>query len=602
MNTLKSKIIRMILKRITLFLFWVVISLNQITISQNIDSLQILISSSTGEEKVDLLNFLAKTFYYSNSDSTIFYAKLSIVISEQIEYSKGLANAYDCLGAAYNIKGEYEKSLMHYLNSLKIREEFSDTIGMSDSYFNIATSYYHSGNLNKAIEYCQNSLLLSTKINYKIGTASSLDLLGTIFYELNDLKKALSFYEESLKIERELDNKQGIVISLSNIADILDEQGNYPQALKNYFEALEISKSLNDKIGQAIILNNVGWTYLNLQNYSEAKKYFSEALNNANEMGDRVLKTNVYESFSEFYSQIGDYQKSLFYFKNYTSLKDSLFNEIKSEQIADMREKYQTEKIEKDKKILELTNKELETTKIYLISGIVLLFLISTAIYYRIKLRQKIRELQATEKILRVQMNPHFISNSLVAVQNYLMSEDIDNSIIYISNFSDLMRRVIQNSELEYITLAKEIEELRAYLELEKLSLGEKFDYQIVSDEALEINDIQIPPMLIQPYLENSILHGFTGKEENCLIKLSFSQNENNLVCTIEDNGIGREESAKRRMASKKYKSIGQRNVERRIQLINKLYRTNFRVSINDLKNEKSEPQGTRVELNILIS
>ncbi|MBN2572193.1 MAG: tetratricopeptide repeat protein [Ignavibacteriales bacterium] len=569
---------------------------------QEVDSLKKLIKFSNDIKKVDLLNELASNYYYSYPDSTILYANIALELAKNIDYKIGEARALDCIGNAYDIKGEYNTSLNNYIVALKIREDSNDSLGISDSYFNIGTSYYHSGFMDKALEYCQKSLDVSEKISYRKGNASVLDMIGNIYYELKKFDKALNYYERSLDIERDLEDKQGIVISLSNIADIFDEQGKYTKALKYYYEAVDICKNLNDKIGIAILLNNIGYTLLNLQRYDEAKNNFIDALKIAAEFGDRNLEMQVYESFAELYTRTGDYKNALENFKSFTNLKDSLFNEVKSEQIADIREKYQTEKIEKDKKILELTNKELETTKIYLITGLVLFFLISTAIYYRIKLKQKTQELRSTEKILRVQMNPHFISNSLVAVQNYLMSEDIDNSIIYISNFSDLMRRVIQNSELEYIFLAKEIEELQAYLELEKLSIGEKFNYKIIVEESLEINDIQIPPMLIQPYLENSILHGFTGKEDDCLIKLSFNQTDSHLFCTIEDNGVGREESLKRKMEVKKYKSIGQQNVERRIQLINKLYKTNFKVKIIDLKNDKSEPLGTRVELNILIS
>ncbi|MBN1638530.1 MAG: tetratricopeptide repeat protein [Ignavibacteriales bacterium] len=570
--------------------------------AQNVDSLKKLIQSSENNKKVDLLNELATSYYYSYPESTIIYARIAQEIAKEINYIKGEARALDCIGNSYDIRGEFHKSLEYFLHALKLREGIDDSIGVSDSYFNIGASYFRSGYYNNALEYCQKSLELSRKINYKKGIASSLDIIGTVYSELNDLDAALKSYIESLAVEKELNNKQGIIISLTNIADILDEKNEFNKALNYYYEALEICTELNDKVGKAIILNNIGLLFLNLKRYAEAKENLTNALKSAIQVGDINLQMQIYDSFYKYYRNINDCSNALQYYIAYSELKDSVFNETKSQQIADMMTKYQTERIENAKNILELKNKKLENDKLYLISGIIVLLLFSVIFYYKIKLKQKNKELYSTEKMLRMQMNPHFISNSMAAVQNFILSEDIENSLDYIGNFTELMRKIIESSEHEYIALADEIENLKVYLELEKSSFAEIFDYKIKIDKSIDTEEIKIPPMLIQPYIENSILHGFADKEDNCRIMLSFKKiNEKNLLCTIEDNGIGREKAAERKIKTKKYKSIGQRNVEQRIQLINKIYKTNLKVKIIDLIDKKGKPKGTRVELDIII-
>ncbi len=197
---------------------------------------------------------------------------------------------------------------------------------------------------------------------------------------------------------------------------------------------------------------------------------------------------------------------------------------------------------------------------------------------------------------LRSQMNPHFIFNSLNSIQNFILKNDVDSANYYLSNFSSLMRKVLEFSLYNYITLAEEIELINLYLKMEKLRFSKKFDIQIRIDSAIDQHLIKIPPMLLQPYLENAILHGLQLTPYKGLLKIEIQDHSDHMEIQIEDNGIGRERARAIRERTG-HKSKGLANIEKRIQLYNKISLKPLSVNIDDLKNEKGEASGTRIRL-----
>lgn len=203
---------------------------------------------------------------------------------------------------------------------------------------------------------------------------------------------------------------------------------------------------------------------------------------------------------------------------------------------------------------------------------------------------------------LRAQMNPHFIFNSLNSIDFYIIKNETKKASDYLNRFSRLIRLILQNSRSNYVTLKDDLEALKLYMEMESLRFNNRFDYEVIVEKGLDIESIEIPPMLFQPYIENAIWHGLMHKNGNGKVSLLVSRENGHLKCIIEDDGIGRERAfeLKSKNATKK-KSMGMRITKDRINMINKLYNSNTTVNIIDLKNEKGEALGTKVELNIPI-
>jgi len=206
---------------------------------------------------------------------------------------------------------------------------------------------------------------------------------------------------------------------------------------------------------------------------------------------------------------------------------------------------------------------------------------------------------------LLAQMNPHFIFNSLNSIDSYIIRNESKQASEYLNNFARLMRLILQNSRSNYITLKDELIALELYLQMESLRFKNKFRYSIDVDEKLDPSSIVIPPMLIQPYVENAIWHGLMSKTngETGKVELNIFKEGNNLLCTISDNGIGRKKAAelKEKKLSTHKRSMGMQITQDRLEIINKLYNLNTSVTIYDMENEQREATGTRVELIIPI-
>tara|TARA_R100001480_G_scaffold132508_1_gene129723 strand:- start:42 stop:638 length:597 start_codon:yes stop_codon:yes gene_type:complete len=193
-------------------------------------------------------------------------------------------------------------------------------------------------------------------------------------------------------------------------------------------------------------------------------------------------------------------------------------------------------------------------------------------------------------------MNPHFIFNALNSVNSFIASHDERAANKYLIEFSQLMRSVLENSEEDFIPLEKEIELLELYVKLEHFRFKNKFDYAIEISDELNVHEFVIPPMLLQPYVENAVWHGLRYKEEKGLLEIKFEQIDSETVkITISDNGIGRKKSkAFKTENQKKQKSKGMGNIQKRISILNEMYKDKVDVMVSDaFENE----EGTRVEL-----
>ncbi len=205
------------------------------------------------------------------------------------------------------------------------------------------------------------------------------------------------------------------------------------------------------------------------------------------------------------------------------------------------------------------------------------------------------------QKALQLQMNPHFIFNSLNAIQNFVLSNETDKAVNYLAKFSHLMRMILANSTTPLISLKDELKSLSYYLDLEQLRFDNKFEYEIIKDPSIDESFVVIPPMLLQPYVENAVIHGFVNSPNRGRLKIMFHNlPEGTLRCIVEDNGIGREKAIEiRQQSGITRKPRGMLITQERLEILNKQSRKNYSVQITDLKDERGEAAGTRVEINI---
>jgi LytS/YehU family sensor histidine kinase len=205
---------------------------------------------------------------------------------------------------------------------------------------------------------------------------------------------------------------------------------------------------------------------------------------------------------------------------------------------------------------------------------------------------------QAETKALRAQMNPHFIFNCLNSINSFVIEQKHEIASDYLIKFSKLIRLILDNSRSETISIEKELETLKLYVLLEAARFDNKFKCVYHIAEEINTNSIMIPPMLLQPFVENAIWHGLMQKEGEGTITIEMKkENEEFLNISITDDGIGREKAAELKSKSATHKSHGLKVTSQRIEMMNKLNSTGAQVHIIDLKDEQGHATGTRVEL-----
>jgi LytS/YehU family sensor histidine kinase len=213
----------------------------------------------------------------------------------------------------------------------------------------------------------------------------------------------------------------------------------------------------------------------------------------------------------------------------------------------------------------------------------------------------KVRIADLERSALQAQMNPHFIFNSLNSIQSYIANNENEKASRYLAKFSRLVRATLNNSRSGKISLDEEIEAVTHYLELEKMRFKEKFDYDITIDDDIVTSEIQLPPMLIQPYLENAIIHGLAQTRSKGRISLYYLLIGNYLVVTVTDNGIGIEQSKKLKEGNTSlHKSVGMTITQKRLEMLDEGNRDN-KVKIEEVKDRLDEVIGTKVEVKIRV-
>lgn len=251
-------------------------------------------------------------------------------------------------------------------------------------------------------------------------------------------------------------------------------------------------------------------------------------------------------------------------------------------------------------------------SKPVIIAEFIILFLILVSIVYFVSSITKAKEKRKTKlavqfaesemKALRAQMNPHFIFNSINTLQGYIIDSDKKAAYEYLEKFGSLMRNILEQSAEKWISLQDEIDTLNIYITLESNRFDNKFDYSISVDENINTNKVLVPPMLLQPYIENAIKHGIIPKNDKGKIKVSFKSDGKILVCSIEDNGIGRKKSYEIKSGHER-KSFGMDITKQRVDLLSKIFSDErYEVLIHDLYDEQGISKGTLVEIYIPVN
>ena len=575
--------------------------------AKDIDSFRNVLNQYKIEDSIrvkTLLNF-ANIIIYNNPDSCMKYSEEALKISQKIKWQKGIALSFRQIGYVYYISSDNLQAMDYYLKALKAAEAINNNYFNATIYNNIANIYADLKDYKKALDYYTKYLLIAEQVNSKADEMNGFINLGDIYTEISNLPLGLDYFNKALNIANALGNKRISAAILNNLGEINIKEGNYDIAFSNFQKSLALAEETENMNVKATALNGLGEIYLHQKNYKQAEDYSKRSLELSKELGDISWQANALATLSKTYEKQNDFAKALDMYKQSVLLKDSTLNDAKKQDITRLEMQYNFDKREalvkadNDKKQV-LATAEINKQKIIRnasigIGTLLVLVAIAGIILYK-RRKDTIEKKKEAEfntqvaytelKALRAQMNPHFIYNSLNSINDYIDKNETQMATSYTTKFAKLMRMILENSEQKEVPLADDLKALELYMQLESLRMQHKFTYEIKVDENIDRENTLIPPLILQPFVENSIWHGISKKQGVGKILIHIHKEGNMINCIVEDNGIGMQESAEAKTDKhlQPKKSFGMKITKSRIDIINQMKKSNAAITMSNLE------------------
>lgn len=538
--------------------------------------------------------------------SLTFYEK-ALAINEKANNDELLMFCLTDIGIIYTHKGNYLLALEYFNKALIIGKNNKDTEAIGNTLGNMGPVYTQLKNYDKAIE-CYSKSIETFKNSNKEAVASNLNNIGLAYKDKKNFTSAQKFIEDGLKIYREINNRPGESFSLNNIGDVHLAQKKYKIANQFYEKAKKINLDIGSQLGLC-------HSYLGIAKVSVIEREYDNALSNAlksqqisNKLELIDYQRDVSELFVEIYKNKNQYKKALSSHKKFKELNDSIFNKKNIEKITQLEYEYKYKQALdsasirelKLKKTVQSTSQDLAKSQrnyLWAIIGVLLVSILFGAVIFYQKLRNaksKTQNAIMEQKLLRSQMTPHFIFNSLSVLQGMILNKEEKKSVHYLSEFSKLLRITLENSRDKMVSLSQELKAIQHYLTLQNLE-NEAYNYTVLVDQNINVPAFEVPPMLIQPFVENAIVHAFINQKENKKIDIRLRYSEDKLICTISDNGVGvNHENGNKR---KDKKSLATTITSERLKILSKDINMQGSVMVED--RQIYGEQGTIVTLDI---
>jgi len=511
--------------------------------------------------RTDVYNTLAIIYIKRGQlDEGMTYLDSVIVVGEAQQNASAQLSANINLAALHYQLGDYEHALLHNLKALKIAEQEKDTLGMASVHLNICGIHFIRRDYEESKKSALQSLSFSRAKNrpYRIGQA--LLNLGTVHVKLNDFVKVKQYAEEALSIALEIGDSETEGDALGLLAKHASEIGKHEDALSYSTQSLE----LLEKVGNLLKITEVSVerakALQNLQRFDEAREAFETTLSMASQLGAGHLKRDAMEGLMKISAAKGNYADAWAYSQRYIALQDSLINEENLRQINTLSKQFESEKqaaeiarleTENELQSAQIKQKEAEAwfRNLLVVSlALVLILVLLTGYFVRrqnqLKQRQKSAELE--HRALRNQMNPHFIFNCLNSLQRLYVEGKRAEANEYMGDFADLLRKILENSNKSSITLHEELATLRLYMELERARSPNEITYEVEVDERIDPQQFSVPPLILQPFVENAIWHGILPAKKPGHIRIRVLPSNGGYRFEVEDNGVGFSETEKR--------------------------------------------------------
>lgn len=470
-------------------------------------------------------------------------AKLAIKILGNNRNDYVELEGYRLMGIGYNRMGNPDSSLYCYLRALELAERLKKEKFLPKLFANISTVYINQKQITKGLHYQKKSLRAATIVNDSMAMAQAYANIVTTYGELLEQTKKTQYLDSakttaktSLQLAKYSALPLLLIRNYLSMTKFALAENKFALA-KNYSDTVfqYLSEKINPLVFYSAFIDR-GECFLRLGQPGDAVKALEKAYGFVQNTANAYTKKLIYQKLWEAHKANGNQAKALAFLEGYKELSDSLVNIDNARIIDEMEQKYNQAKNER-------TIKELAQEKqIYLLVAVAgLLGIAAIAFFLRQQsLRHRKNILETEQRLNRARMNPHFFFNALSALQKFAMA-GADGTVMAsnLSKFSHIMRETLESTYKEYVTIEQEMEFLSEYLEVQRLRFPNAFAFEIAADTNLDISDLLIPSMIIQPFVENTIEHGFSGIPYPGLVRIYFSGTEKEVQIEIKDNGKG---------------------------------------------------------------
>lgn len=569
------------------------------------------------EGYITLADFNFKMGEYT---STISHAGRALDLYLSLQQIDKVLLAYHLKGDAYVKIGELQQARQNYEQGIVLAEGAKKQEQSIALRFKLADLKLAEKELAEA-ERLFKSLKKEAELVKNIKLIGEIDFkLGEIYAQQGNLTQANQFYDYSNYNAVQTNNTALINLTNGKLVEnsFTITEGSSPKILTSLNTASLFFQTTYDTAAWITNTSQKVDYFIKTGQLKDAESSLRQNYRLAEEKGDLEAQLKASRQLYDLYRNENRMVEAQIAFKNANLLSEKLRSfqrengsQSQQNQLAFKTIEKQIDNLQRERDLDQQTILLLEKEKnlntdelaqqrllLYVLGGIVLIFAgVSVYVYKNIKAKKRAHNLLYL-KSLRAQMNPHFIFNSLNSVNNYIAKSDARAANKYLAKFSKLMRQVLEHSQVEFITLAQEITLLQIYIELEHERFKDQFEYRFEVDESIAIDTVQIPPMLIQPFIENAIWHGLRYREEGGLLELSFKKVNQRIEIIIRDNGIGRSKSfALKTVNQLKHQSTGMKNVESRTEVIQAVFKAKIKHEIIDLPAESGTEVRIKIEL-----
>lgn len=524
-------------------------------------------------------------------------------------------SVYNGMGIVYKRIGDYPKSQEYYLKSIRLNDSLGTIEKNTSAYINLGVLYDLMNEEDKAIESYQMALTLNNGEDQQVRQMNILSNLAILDIEKENYQAALDKFLKILSFDHNIQDQLFWVIAYVQTGICYLNLDQWNLAEDYLLDSLELAQQLSLDRDIAIAYQNLAKLRLRQGDLTGALEFLKKNLEHLDHEGDLAQKKEAHSLAYKIYEAMGQYPKAIHHLKQSTAYQDSLLNETKIKEIQSLQIKHEVYIKDKELKENELqmallgSDIEANNKRMVYLSIILVLLLLSAVLLFaglrnKMKSNKELHEktiliseqkdligqmnVELEKRMLRAQMNPHFIFNSLSSIQHLISSDDKKGAMTYLTKFSKLLRQVLESSVNANLVLDEEIELLKIYVELESLRFDNSFSYTFEIDESLDIHQYEVPMLLVQPYIENAIIHGLLPKKGPKNLQISFKDQKEYIVCTIEDNGVGFQESSKKNV--EKGPSRGMSITSKRINALEKFSNQEL-VTVENLK------EGTKVTI-----